>query len=188
METEGEWDSAGFYQLRGGAQARAQDVLTGMYYGYDPDQTYLRVDAKQAWADLGEGVLGIYLGLSGAKKTVAFTRLDGSSDPLGFGATALVEVAFAQGRVSGVTLSVPGSFGSWTPPDSLPDLLAAAQGRILEVGIPFELLGAPKPGDKINLKAIWTAGDPQAGREVQRLPRLPPDRAGPRRRRGDAGP
>jgi len=61
---EDEWRLAGYYQERGGAMARGQDVIGALYYGYDQRSLYLRVEGVRPWGELGDDVeLFVYLGV-----------------------------------------------------------------------------------------------------------------------------
>lgn len=168
----GEWENAGYYEVRGGAQARAGDVLAAFYYGYDPKQLYLRVDARQAWSDLGTGTAGIYLGLSGAGPAIArpTSRFGGTDTLLGYGASALVEVSFGPGGPAGVTFSTPNPAGGWLDPVVDESIAAAVDGDVLEIAVPFTLLGEPRPGDQLNARVIWSEGQAADARDVQRVP------------------
>ncbi len=167
---EDEWVNAGYYEVRGGAQARAGDVLSGFYYGYDPDNFYLRVDAKQNWVDLGEGVLGIYLGLSGVSPTTGYSRLGGTDSLLGYGASALIEISLGADNTARVTFNNSDPSGGWLAPSESELVSFGMDGDLLEVGIPFALLGEPRPGDQVNLRVIWSEGTIASGRDVQLLP------------------
>jgi alpha-amylase/alpha-mannosidase (GH57 family) len=168
--SENEWDAAGYYEIRGGEQARAGDVLSALYYGYDPDNFYLRVDAKKAWSELGEGVLGIYLGLAGISPTNGYARLGGTDSLLGFGATVLIELQLDANEPAQVTLSTPNPSGSWPTPFRS-ELIMLGQGDdLLEIGIPFDELGEPMAGDRVYLRVIWSEGSITAGHDIQLVP------------------
>ncbi len=159
--SENEWDAAGYYEIRGGEQAG--DILSALYYGYDPDNFYLRVDANKAWAELGEGVLGIYLGSTGVSPTTGYARLGGTDSLLGFGATALIELQLNADEPTRVTLSTPNPSGRWPAPFRS-ELIMLGQGDdILEIGIPFDELGEPLAGDQVYLRVIWSEGSITVG-------------------------
>jgi hypothetical protein len=165
-----EWGAAGFYEIRGGAQARAGDVLSTLFYGYDPNNFYLRVDAEKPLAELGDGVLGIYMGLTGVSPTTGYSRFGGTDSLLGYGASSLIEVQLSAGEESRVTLSTPNPAGGWRAPSGSEDLLFSEGNDVLEIGVPFELLGGPLPGDQVTLKVIWSEGSISDGHDVQLVP------------------
>ena len=173
---EVEWDDAGMIEERGGAQGKAGDVLSTVYYGYDPDMIYLRIDSKSPWSELGQGTLGIYSSLGDAGYTAAFSR---SGDPvslLGFGATGLVEVALDRGTITGVNTSSPDPLGSWSEPEVTTDAQVKVGGEVLELAIPFALLGEPKPGERLNMRIVWSEGIPDPTRDIQIMPSAGPVR------------
>jgi len=165
-----EWTKAGYYEVRGGSQARAGDVLAALAFGYDPGYLYLRVDAKNSWNELGEGVLGIYLGLSGATPTTAFSRFGSTDTVLGYGAAGLVEVGFGPDGPTQATFSMPGLSGDWAEPTVDAEILTGAGDEIVEIAIPFTLPGEPGPGDVVNVRTIWSEGDVADARDVQIVP------------------
>ncbi len=160
---EDEWAAAGRYEARGGAQARAGDVVSAFYYGYDRDNLYLRVDAKQDWAALGDAVVGLYIGLTGQTSPVGASR---HGTPLGFNATHLAEATIADGRVTG-TLSFAG--GTLTKPawlDPQPVDTVAVGERVLEMAVPLEALGELSAGDALRLSLVVGQGE----QDQQQLP------------------
>jgi alpha-amylase/alpha-mannosidase (GH57 family) len=169
-----EWGAAGYYEIRGGAQARAGDVLSTLFYGYDPDNFYLRVDSEESWAELGQGVLGIYLGLTGTSPTTGYSRFGGTDSLLGYGASSLIEVQLAGDDDSRVTLSTPNPAGGWRAPAGSEDLLFGQGDDVLEIGVPFDMLGGPLPGDQVNIRVIWSEGSISDGHDVQLVPTTGP--------------
>jgi alpha-amylase/alpha-mannosidase (GH57 family) len=168
--TEDEWASAGRYESRGGAQARASDIVSAFVYGYDGENLYARVDAKQDWADLSEVVVGLYIGVPGIPSPVGSSRYGTAADEptlLGFNATHLAEVPLVNGVPSEATLSMAG--GSLTQPewaDAIPLETVAAGDRVLEMAIPFDALGEPSAGDALHLSLVVS----QTARDMQQLP------------------
>lgn len=165
-----EWRLAGVYEVRGGAQARAEDVLAALYFGYDPDQIYLRVDAKQPWQTIGTGILEVYLGVTGLDETSAVSRFGGPDASLGFGASTLVEVATGSGGALDARVLSPAAEGRWSEIPEVGGISTSASGDVVEIGIPFALLGGVSPGDRLIMKVVWNEGDVDAAREVQRVP------------------
>ncbi|RME45358.1 MAG: glycoside hydrolase [Caldilineae bacterium] len=172
----GEWDNAGYFEVRGGSQARAGDALTALYYGYDAGNFYFRLDARQNWEAVGDGVLGLYLGVGSGGPATAFTRFGGTDSLLGYGATALLEITLQNGQPAAVTLSAPDPLGGWLPPAPAEGLRAAAAGNVLEAALPFDAVGQPGPGEQLNLRAVWSEGAPAAARDRQIVPAAGPAR------------
>ena len=77
---DSEWVAAGRYEARGGAQARAADVIAAFYYGYDVQNLYARVDAKQDWDELGDAVIGLYVGVPGMTSPIGMSRFGADSN------------------------------------------------------------------------------------------------------------
>ena len=50
---DGEWDSGGYYPEEGGVQANPNQVVSQLWYGFDKDSFFLRMDARRDWADVG---------------------------------------------------------------------------------------------------------------------------------------
>lgn len=171
---EGEWDQAGYFEVRGGAQARAADMLAGLYFGYDPDNLYLRVDSREAWSELNEGLLGFYLGLPGGGPVEARTRYGDPDSILGYGANQLVEIELQRGQVESITTSSPASGGGWENPSPSPDIGAAIGFETLEIGIPFAQLGDLEAGDQINLKVVLSSGAVGEANDLQSVPSTGP--------------
>jgi len=166
--TADEWAAAGSYEARGGAQARGADVISGLTYGYDAENLYLRVDARQDWATLGDATVGLYVGAPGMSSPIGTSRFSDPADPtlLGFNATHLAEAALEGGALSDAALLTAGgslSKPSWLDPVSLE---AAAGQRVLEMAVPLEALGELSAGDALRLSLVISQGQ----RDVQQLP------------------
>ncbi len=170
LAADGEWAAAGRYEARGGAQARAADVIAAFYSGYDVQNLYVRVDAKQDWAELGDTVVGLYVSVPGVTSPIGMSRFGAGPDQptlLGFNATHLAAVAFDGGALSEATLATAG--GSLTKPawlDPIPLETAAAGDRVFEMAIPLESLGELSAGDALRLSLVISQNE----RDVQRLP------------------
>ncbi|MBC7251455.1 MAG: glycoside hydrolase [Anaerolineae bacterium] len=171
VEPADEWDAAGYYEVSGGAQARAEDVISALYYGYDAKNLYFRLDARQNWADLGSPLYaGIYLSVPRAEATIPFSRLGAVTEPktlLGFQASHLAEVKISDGQVE-ASLFTADKFGNWASPQGLPAV--AVTGKVLEWAVPFELLGEVEAGDIMNAVTIASLGE----RDVQSVPATGP--------------
>ena len=171
LASPGEWDAAGYYEVRGGAQARAEDVAAGLYYGYDAQSLYFRVDGRQAWEALGDpAFIGLYISLPRAEKANAFSRLGATAEPktlLGFRASGLAEVRMEGGAASAQLLLADGQNG-WVDPKPLPSVAVA--DRVMELAVPFELVGDVEAGDTLNLVAVVS----QAERDLTAVPAAGP--------------
>ncbi len=168
--TEDEWGTAGRHEARGGAQARAANIISAFYYGYDADNLYMRVDAKQDWADLGDAVIGLYIGIPGVQSPIGAARFGVSPDEptlLGFNATHLAEVALANGEIAEVNLLTAGGTlvnPAWLDPLSLEKI--AVGDRVVELAVPLAALGKLSAGDALRLSLVISQNE----RDVQQLP------------------
>ena len=159
----GEWDNAGRYDVVGGVTQRADDVIGSMYYGFDANNLYLRLDARNSWADLGTGALGIYLGTARDTAISPFSRNgSGGKTVLGFDAGHVAEISLADGLVIGNALFGIDK-GAWSS-DGQP--IEFKQGDVIEIAIPLKLLGEFETGDAIDLRAIASRADA----DIQLLP------------------
>ena len=142
---EEEWAAAGFYQERGGAMARAEDVIAALYYGYDQDHLYVRLEGVRPWQELGEDLeVFLYLGVPGALQAVGLSRYGAEMQPptvLGFGASHEVAVDAETGTAA---LSVAAQGGGWGDPQPLEEVALA--GATLELAVPFDSLDGPSAG------------------------------------------
>lgn len=165
VASPGEWDAAAYYE------ARAEDVAAGLSYGYDAKNLYFRLDGRQAWEALGDpAYIGIYFSLPRAEKANAFSRLGATTEPrtlLGFRASKLAEVRLEKGAASAQLLLADGQNG-WVDPQPLPSVAVA--DRVLELAVPFELLGDVEAGDTLNLVAVVS----QAERDLTSVPAAGP--------------
>ena len=169
-----EWAAAGKYEARGGAQARTGDVVADFYYGYDRQTLYVRVDAKQEWAALGDAVIAMYIGVPGVSSPAGTSRFGTGADqptPLGFNATHLAEASISAGQLVSATLYAAGgniAHPRWQDPAPLQQV--AAGDRALEMAIPFSALGQLSAGDALRLVLMVS----QSRRDVQQLPESGP--------------
>jgi len=152
---EEEWVAAGFYQERGGAMARADDVIEALYYGYDQESLYVRLDAVRPWMELGEELeIFLYLGTPGAPQAAGFSRYGAQMEPptvLGFGASHEAAVDADAGTA---VVSVAAQDGAWADPQPLDEVALA--GATLELAVPFDALGTPGTDPERGLRT----GDP----------------------------
>jgi alpha-amylase/alpha-mannosidase (GH57 family) len=169
---EGEWDAAGCYLFAGGVMASSDDQLDRFCFGFDAKTLYLRVDARQPWADLGDAIVGLYLLPPGGGAANPFSHYGQGETLLGFGATRLAEIVLSGGVLQAADLSSADGDGNWQNPQ--PIEIAAAEGAVLEVSIPYVGLGALDTGDQISMRAVLSAGAVDAARDLTLLPAAGP--------------
>ena len=168
-----EWAGAGEYRFTGGVQASGSEALSGMAYGHDGDNLYLRADLRGSVDTLGSKELSFYLSLSKQENSAPFTA---NGSVLGFRAGYRVDVSAAAGADSAAG-AVRGSlhrvdrFGEWLDAATgdatgtaggngtgMPVDCAAA-AKTVEVAVPLESLASVDPGDRVTAKAVVTEGE-----------------------------
>ena len=170
---EDEWAAAGYYLEEGGAQANPNHVISQLWYGFDTDNLFLRLDARRPWSDVGEDTrIGLYLTKPGSGGEQPFSRvsvLNGSEQTLlGFNANALVEVAIQNDQATGQYYLV-GSDGAYEATDTaIPVGLA---GSTVEVAVPYDVFGKPAAGDSFKLRTVISEGEQ---RDIQVAPATGP--------------
>ncbi len=174
QESEGEWAAAGRYDLSTGGQVPSDKPLSTFFAGYDKTALYLRMDAASGWNRVGDGNLEVYISREDQPAGTALSRSHGTL--LGFGAGMSLQVAFSGGSVVRVAMSGPDPEGGWSEAGSATGVQVASNGSILELAIPFDLIGAPNPGETINLRAVWRTSDEAAGVDDQLAPASGPAR------------
>lgn len=176
-----EWANAGFYQERGGAMARSDDLVEALYYGYDQQTLYLRLESVRPWAELGaETEALIYVSTPGAPQANGVSRYGATMEPptvLGFGASHELRVSV---DALTTTLSAAAEGGGWeiAPPaetdegrEAAPQ--AARSGTAMEIALPFRALGGElRTGDPLSFVAVLS----QQGRDVDLSPSTGPAR------------
>ena len=163
---EDAWATGGRYGAVGGSQARSDDIVTALYYGFDKENLYLRLDARESWDSLGTGATaGFYLRTPGTEDASAFTRMTQDQEDkslVGFGATHLIEVDLSSGNAQ---FYLPIEATGWTP--ELGEPFEAGLGEtVLETAIPLSTFPPLQAGDPISLRAVIS----EATREVQMVP------------------
>ncbi len=145
--SEEEWATAAAYVLE-------TAPLTGLYYGFDNENFYLRADAAGGFAD--GSTLGFYLRLPGDYPTNAFSRYGQGEGPLGFGAERLIEITFADGVPAAALYTADGQ-GGWTQNADI--AAVAAAGDTVEIAVPVGLL-VPQRGrdNRIDLRLVYSEG------------------------------
>ena len=154
-----EWAQAGYYFKSGGAMARAEDVISGLYYGYDKKNIYLRVEGRSDWLTLApELTIAAYLSNPHSKLINTFSRFGAMATPktiLGFGAAGEAAVQIKAGQVSAAYSAAKG-YSEWDKPTSLNEV--AVKGNTVELVIPFKNLPDLEAGDRVNLILVVSRG------------------------------
>ncbi|GAB4575604.1 MAG: glucodextranase DOMON-like domain-containing protein [Anaerolineae bacterium] len=152
IAAEGEWDNAAFYD-----QTQIPNMLNGLYYGFDDDTFYLRVDALLD----GTETLGFYFKTPDSLPINAYTRFEqeGERPVLGFGANRLLEITPGADGVEAALYDSDGA-GGWEL--AAPVETVALAGDVLEVAVPLETLSpAARSGDGLNMRLVITSDGTQ---------------------------
>ena len=161
----GEWDLAGYYQEEGGVQAAPSQIVSRLWYGFDKDTLYLRLDSRRAWAEVGpETHVGFYLTQPGGDTENPFSRIGGEETLLGFGANALAEVVIRDGAAT-ASLYLAGANNTYEA--SAAQLPVAVAGSTIELAIPYADLGKPDAGDTLRVRTVISEGEQ---RDIQVVP------------------
>ncbi len=166
----GEWDAAGAYD------APAGPVVLRLYYGLDAKALYLRLDAGDDWAALADRDtrVGLYLSVPGAEAVNSFSRYGLGLEErtvLGFGAAYEVALEVDENGAASATLAPALGKNEWGKAQVI--TATAAGGHVLEVALPFDLLGRFDAGDLLYMRAVvsqWAVSVEQRPRDVQVLP------------------
>jgi len=163
LAAEGEWEAAGYYLVEGDA------LVSQLWYGFDRENLYLRLDGRRPWADVGEETrLGFYLARPGSEGEQFFSRtslLAGSAETLlGFGANTLVEV-IVSGEGANASLYIVNEYGDYV--SAVQGLPIGLAGSTMEVAVPYADFGQPDAGDSIKLRAVVSEG---TLRDLQAVP------------------
>jgi alpha-amylase/alpha-mannosidase (GH57 family) len=165
VAAEGEWDGAGYYVEQGGVQATPSQIASQLWYGFDKDNLYLRLDARRAWADVGtETRIGFYLTKPGGGPEQPFSRIGADQTLLGFGANALAEVT-VKGQEATATFYLVGDDGTYQATEA--KLPVGVVGSTLELAVPYVELGRPDAGDTLKLRAVISEDEQ---RDIQVVP------------------
>jgi alpha-amylase/alpha-mannosidase (GH57 family) len=166
---ENEWNAAGYYIVEGGVQATPEQIISQLWYGYDRQSLYLRLDARRPWVDIGADTrLGIYLTKPGGGFEQPFTRASvatgNEASLLGFSANGVLEVTIAGGAASASFYAVDENGAYVEAATGLPVGLA---GTTLEVAFPYADYGKPDAGDTFKMRAYVSEG---LQRDIQAMP------------------
>ncbi len=163
---EAEWQGAGYYLEEGGVQATPDQVVSRLWYGFDKETLYLRLDARRPWADLGAQTrVGFYLTRPGGGAENPFSRIGGEGTLLGFSANGLLEVTIEQPGTATATFYTVDSNGLYAK--AAIDLPVGVAGSTLEAALPYSAFGKPDAGDTFKLRAV-VSEDEQ--RDIQVVP------------------
>ncbi len=179
----GEWDAAGYYSAAGGVMAAGSLPLERLYYGFDAQHLYLRMESAYPWSALTtcggneacRSTVGVYFLPPGSGMSSAFSRHGGAQTYLGFGATHLLEFVYGNNAtLTGVVFSAFDGDAWTTTSFPVEDLRIATAGTTLEAAVPLALL-APvganlDSGDRIQLRTILSQGTTEAQNDQQMLP------------------
>lgn len=146
---EGEWDNATYYDL-----AAAGTGPTGLYYGFDAENLFLRLDGVEP-----DATYSFYLRGPDALPENAYSRLEaeGGRPVLGFGARRLLEVTFADGSPQATLYNADGA-GGWRQAAAVETVALA--GDVLELAAPAAVISpAAQSGDKIAMRLIVSRGE-----------------------------
>ncbi len=166
---EDEWEAAGYYLEEGGVQANPNQIISQLWYGFDKDNVFLRLDARRLWADIGADTrIGFYLTKPGGGGEQPFSRvsvINGSEQTLlGFNANALVEVTI-QGNDATAQYYLVGADGAYEATDAV--IPVGMVGETVEVAVPYEVFGKPAAGDIFKLRTVVSEGEQ---RDIQVAP------------------
>jgi alpha-amylase/alpha-mannosidase (GH57 family) len=168
-----EWLGAGYYIEEGGVQATAEQVVGQIWYGFDTEHLYLRLDARRPWMDVGDETrVGFYLTRPGGGPESPFGRIGAEGTLLGFGAHALAEVTISTrsgGDEVDATFYQVGGDGTYAEAEAA--VAVGVSGDVLELAIPYTDLGKPDAGDTFKLRVVVSEGEQ---RDIQEVPVLGP--------------
>ncbi len=165
VPAESEWQGAGYYVEEGGVQATPSQIVSQLWYGFDKDNLYLRLDARRPWADVSDETrVGFYLTRPGGGPENPFSRIGGEDTLLGFSAQALVE-AVIEGESATATLYLVDDSGTYA--QAATGLPVGVSGSTLEVALPYAEFGKPDAGDIFKLRVV-VSEDEQ--RDIQIVP------------------
>ncbi len=162
---EEEWLGAGYYLEEGGAQATPNQVVSRLWYGFDTENLYLRLDGRRPWMDVGDETrIGFYFTRPVGGADSPFSRIGGEETLLGFNAQALVEVTVHPDEV-GATFYLVNSSGAYTATPAT--VAVGVSGSTLELGIAYADFGKPDAGDTFKLRTVVSEAEQ---RDIQVVP------------------
>ncbi len=187
--SEGEWERAGIYSVGAGAMAPGTVPMDRLAYGFSAEDLYLRVDAGADWSALttaggnpdARAYLGFYLLPPGGAAASAFSRFGKPDTYLGFGATRLLEIAFAaNAEIVDVTFSTfhDERWVAQELPGGETAIPVAVRGPTLELALPLEILApaaaseatAIASGDRVQMRAVYSQGTTEDASDLVIMP------------------
>jgi alpha-amylase/alpha-mannosidase (GH57 family) len=159
IASPGEWDSAGYFAID-------QSELTALYYGFDQENLYLRIDSEAEFSD--DTVFGFYLRSPELGLTNAYSRFGSGETLVGFGVKQLLEVEFDVGQPIASLYGADGA-GHWRQVEEQAARLerTASKDGVLEMIAPFAgFAPAARSGDRINFRLVVS----ENGRDIAVLP------------------
>jgi alpha-amylase/alpha-mannosidase (GH57 family) len=160
-----EWLGAGYYLEEGGVQATPNQVVSKLWYGFDTENLYLRLDGRRDWMDVGEEThVGFYLTRPASGPESPFSRIGAEDTLLGFSANTLVEVTVHPDEV-GATYYVVGDQNRYTETEAA--VAVGVAGSTIELAIPYADFGKPDAGDVFKLRTVVSEG---VQRDIQVVP------------------
>lgn len=157
-----EWAGAGQYAFTGGVQASGGEALSGMAYGHDGENLYLRADLRGSLDTLGSKEISFYISMPKQEFASPFST---AGSVLGFRAGYRVDIAATDAATdpdaaasdrARCSLYTVNRFDEWPEEGAAVDCAGGA--KTLEVAVPLESLPAVDPGDRISAKAVVSEG------------------------------
>lgn len=157
-----EWTNAGYLDAARstGAMQQGGGVLRRLYYGYNPADLYLRLEANE---DLTPAVVSIYIATTPPSGTTTTSRDEGATSIVPSGTPFAWRIAIAPDTTGPALFGHAATDGGWTMDGFLSEV--AAKGPIVELAIPIDRIGV-RIGATIGI-VIAIARD---GRIVETLP------------------
>jgi alpha-amylase/alpha-mannosidase (GH57 family) len=155
-----EWEKAAYTPDAGGTpEWVGGDMITGLYYGYDQENLWLRLETGLALDVLAARSCHATVFFSGASDVNAQVYADAPEGAMGhyfgFGLSSKVDITF-EGGVQAVFL-VPDGLGGWTRERSLP----LRSSEFIELAVPFGLIGLDT-GQELRFGVVGYCGDQEA--------------------------
>jgi alpha-amylase/alpha-mannosidase (GH57 family) len=146
---DAEWATAGRYEALGG------DLLDAVYYGFDVDNLYVRVDfAREVLGD-ADAAFDLYLGIPSAGADRGATL---AGTVLGFGATHVVQWRGTDPVTVTEPMTLP-ALGREDRFSEIGELLDAGfDGDRIEFALPLERLGTLEVGDLVPFRLVDRTG------------------------------
>ena len=165
LAREGEWQGGGYYAEEGSVQAGPEQIVSQLWYGFDKENVYLRLDARRSWADVSDETrIGFYLMRPGGGPEQPFSRIGAGETLLGFGANLLLEVGITDDAADAVFYAVDDATAY---SETAVDVQVALSGSTLELAVPYADFGKPDAGDTFKVRVVISEGEQ---RDIQVAP------------------